>query len=173
MTHVMIDLETWSTRPNAAISQIGAVRFELKPKGKVVQASGFSSTVKLQDGFSVDNGTVAFWMQQGAAAKTLGQAMESQSVLLYNALIDFKDWLDQSEFENIWAWPANFDFPILANAYAAFGMEPPWNHRQTRCARTLAEAMGWPEVDQTGFTHHDALDDCVVQAMRLVKGCQR
>ena len=45
-----------------------------------------------------------------------------------------------------------------------------WGYRDGRCCRTLFNLVGGPpEIDWTGFTAHDALDDAVGQAMQVQK----
>ena len=50
MMDVMLDLETLGTRPDAAIIQIGAVLFEPRSGGMVLNGKAFSMHVLVQDG---------------------------------------------------------------------------------------------------------------------------
>ena len=172
---MMIDIETMGTRPDAQITQIGAVLFEPRSGGKLLNASGFKEYVLIQDGAgSIDHATVCFWLQEKSAA-ALGRGMEEHALPLaevLNKLTDFPDSCNVGwhNVERVWAKPPNFDLSIIASAYAKYGMNPPWDHRSTRCARTLFDITGGaPEIDWTGFVAHDALDDAIGQAMQVQK----
>lgn len=174
--HVMIDLETLGTRPDAAIIQIGAVLFEPVSGGKILNGKGFNKHVLVQDGTgTVDHGTIAFWLQE-ASAKKMGEALEKRADSLHEVLEAFTSWpeleadLDWKTVGGVWANPSDFDLPILKSAYARFGSDVPWDRRATRDARTLFELVGGrPEIDWTGMTPHDAFDDAVGQAMQVQK----
>lgn len=173
--HVMIDLETLGTRHDATIIQLGAVLFEARPRGKLHNDKGLNRYVLVQDGMgSVDNGTIAWWLQQPNAAK-VGKALETEAVPIGQALAEFTDLPTQlgltwDDVEGVWAKPSSFNVAVLAMAFERLGSPPPWHHWSTRCAKTLFELTGGtPEVDWTGLTPHDALDDAVGQAMQVQK----
>ncbi len=174
--HVMIDVETLGTRTDAAIMQIGAVFFEPVSGGKILNGDkAFNRFITFQDGVgSIDHGTLCFWLQEKSAAR-LGENLQKNSMTLAEALQEFMQWpktidMTWENIQGVWAKPANFDLSIITSAFAKFGMQPPWDHRKTRCARTLFEITGGePEIDWTGFVHHDALDDAVGQAMQVQK----
>lgn len=173
---IMIDLETLSTRPDAAIIQIGAVLFEPVSGGKILNDKGFNSYTLIQDGAgSIDNSTLAWWLQEKSAAK-MGAELEHKAVSLGEALKAFVEWpmntkgIYWNDITGIWAKPADFDFPILRMAFNRFGLDAPWNRHATRCAKTLFHAVGkTPDIDWTGFIYHDALDDAIGQAMQVQK----
>lgn len=178
--HIMLDLETLSTRPDAAIIQIGAVLFEPVYGGKILNNKPFNKFTLLQDGQgTIDTSTFAWWLQQPHAPR-VGKALEEQGVILADALSDFIKWPQEAHglgwdaIGGIWAKPSNFDIAILHSAFARHGVEPPWDHRSTRCSRTLFETTGGaPEIDWTGLVAHDAFDDALGQAMQLQKACGR
>jgi exodeoxyribonuclease VIII len=185
----MIDLETLGTRPDAQIIQIGAVLFEPKSGGRIHDGKGFRQAVKIQDGAgSIDHDTLCFWLNQ-SNSNYMGNLLAKEALLLDDVLQRLIFWPrnvglfpegefnPDSEISNLWSWvegiwakPSNFDLPILQSAFALFGMEPPWDHRATRCARTLFALVGGdPEIDWTGLIRHDALDDAIGQAQQVQK----
>lgn len=173
--HVMIDLETLGTRPNAAIIQVGAVMFEPVSGGKILNNKAFDRHVLIQDGSgTVDHGTLCFWLTEKSAPE-MGKALTERAVFLGQVLQDFLVWpgehdLTWEAIEGVWAMPSDFDLPILRSAFAFFGMDAPWDRRCTRDARTLFSLVGGaPEIDWTGMTHHNAVDDAVGQAMQVQK----
>lgn len=173
--HVMLDLETLGTRPDAAIIQIGAVLFEPVSGGRVLNNKGFNRHVLVQDGSgSIDHGTLCFWLAERSAAK-MGEELSTKADPLHGVLMDFRQWplkahgLSWKMIDGVWAHPSDFDLPIMKSAFARSGMDVPWDRRATRDARTLFSLVGAPEIDWTGFTAHDALDDAVGQAMQVQK----
>lgn len=174
--HVMLDLETLGTRPDAAIIQIGAVLFEPLFGGKILNGKGFNRHVLVQDDQgTVDHGTLCFWLQERSAAK-MGEELSTRASHIAEVLLDFIDWpkgacdLSWDAIGGVWASPSDFDIPILKSAFARVGGNPPWDRRATRDARTLFNLVGGkPEIDWTGFTPHDAYDDAVGQAMQVQK----
>ena len=169
---VMIDIETVSTRPDAQMLQIGAVFFEAKSGGTIDQKNTFNRFIQIQDGVgSVDHDTLGFWMQQISKDPKHPMVEGMRNAMPLNqALADFVLWpttvgASWGDINTIWAKPSNFDLPIVQSALAKFGIAPPWDHRATRCARTLFSVTGEPAVDWTGLKAHDAVDDCIGQAM--------
>ena len=176
--HVMLDLETLGTRPDAAIIQIGAVLFEPVSGGKLLNMHAFNRYVLVQDGTgSIDHSTLCFWLAEKSAG-AMGAALADHADHLGTVLSELEDWpmkvmdIPWSSIEGVWADPADFDFPILKSAFAVFGKGVPWDRRVTRCARTLYHTVCGgvkPEIDWIGFTHHNAMDDAVGQAMQVQK----
>lgn len=159
MNHVMLDLETMSTAPNAAIVAIGAVCGE----------ETFYLTINLQScvdyGLHIDANTVCWWLQQCAEAR---KDVATGTYALHHALEVFSSWLSELPEGDTYIWGngADFDNVILANAYKATGLDLPWSHRNNRCFRTL-KAM-YPNIKHTfdGIAHN-ALADAFNQARHL------
>ncbi len=173
--HVMLDLETMGTRLDAAIIQIGAVMFEARSGGRMLNGQGFNRHVLLQDGQgTLDHSTLCFWLREASAAK-MGKALSEDALPLSIVLREFKDWPEKcgttwGAVEGVWAMPADFDLPILKSAFARLWGDVPWDRRDTRCARTLFSLVGGkPTIDWTGMTPHDAFDDAVGQALQVQK----
>lgn len=70
--HIVVDLETMSTKPTAAIVSIGAVR--LNEDFTLAENAYFYERVSLESsmlqGLDVDAGTIRFWMSQEDEAPT-------------------------------------------------------------------------------------------------------
>lgn len=180
--HCMIDLETLSTRVDAAIIQIGAVFFDARSGGRIFNDKALSVHVKVQDGGgAIDNGTLGWWLQQPHAPEvgkklwaddtpTLALALEALHQFPYDQDIPgLESWDD---VQGIWSKGPSFDMAILKSAFAKFGAEAPWDFRRERDCRTVIALTGNPkacEPDGTGLVSHDALDDCVYQAMEVQK----
>lgn len=167
--HVMLDLETMSTAPNAAIVQIGAAQFHLDGDGIFVS---FERTVALQSsllaGGSIDPKTVNWWREPGRPR----HAIEHNAVSLGDALAHFIDWLPVDAI--IWSHGAAFDVPVLESAYRSMGQTPPWSHRNVRDTRTLfalaTSLAGWHKPE--AHVAHIAVADAMQQVFEVQSACR-
>lgn len=164
----MVDIETASTRNNAAILQIGACTFD---ELDVFLVSVPLESYELHTEFDISERTVAWWNSQEKAAKDALKLNLRDDI--NTALSDFMRWLnncgftpDRSGLPSIWANPPQFDLTILRSAYHAADMKPPWHYRQERCCRTLWREF--PElkvkVNDEGLIKHRADHDAIRQA---------
>ena len=163
MKHIMLDLETMGTAPNAAIVAIGAVPFNALG---VFQNYSFYKTIALSSavnwGGVIDPKTVTWWLQQNDAARNELVSAEGD---MFDALREFSTWLHQFEPCCVWGNGSDFDNVILSNAYLRNELKIPWDYRNNRCYRTFSNMM--PHVTKTPFmgVRHRAIDDAVYQAM--------
>ncbi len=186
MKHLMIDLETMSTRRNAAIVAIGAVRFS--DFGEVgSDVTSFYHTIDLQScvdaGLVMDAGTVEWWMKQDWLArqalflgrKPLGLVLDNFTLFLQ----EIRD--DIGEEPYIWGNGCGFDNEILKEAFISAGKGYSWDHYKDRDMRTLKwiyQSIGGAEVilsDPPGSSGvpHNALDDAMSQAQTCSRILQK
>lgn len=169
MTHVMIDIETLSTRPDAAIISIGAVVFSADGrKTPPAERQRFSATVTARSnarlGRHIDPDTVMWWISQGAEARA---ALAGARVDLAGALTALATWLDglgPSRDLYVWGNGATFDPVILHSAYQAADMATPWRYANVRCLRTLKALLPQITSPEAPTVAHNALADAVAQA---------
>lgn len=177
---VMIDLETLSRRPNAAIIQIAAKPFKLD--GGNVKGTGDSFHVDVDAtscamyGMDFDKDTIDWWSKNKPANeyfKTENVTYRIRKALIYFAAT-LKNWCKQTGADDIivWCQGSDFDIAILREAYRrVFGSEEkvPWRYRNVRDARTYfleAARLYCPDNDdpykliKTDGTKHTALADC-------------
>lgn len=162
--HVMVDLETWGTRPGCALRSIGACVFD--PKTGVIGQTFYrniSEASCLKMGLVKDPDTVEWWGKQGAMAQA---ALEPDQQSLSAALIDFTLWWTNVEGGLFYCHGANFDAPILEAAYAAVLLDPPWKFWNVRCSRTLL-SIGDRSVKRDNAMPHHALEDAKAQAVAV------
>lgn len=169
--HVMLDLETLSTRKNAAIVQIAAIAFDPLTGDIPLPVTGkFNRFVIDTDGY-IDPRTVAWWMQQKTAA-SLGKKIETCGVALDGALHDLREWYqEQPNVAAVWSHGATFDIPIVEQRCSELGLQTPWHYRHPRDTRTLFALApgGMPAVQgHGGELTHDALYDCEIQIKQVV-----
>lgn len=184
MNHIMIDLETMSSRNDAALVQIGAYRFD--PKGNDTQiindpivwrARSFFMNVNLNDcirlGLHIDGDTVEWWMGQSELARA--SLYSPAPVDLSVALAAFEAWLPENA-THIWSH-ATFDVPIIQHAWqVARHTRPPWSYRAARDIRTLEDLAGGHDTieypDRKGL-QHQANMDAWAQACAVQQAWQR
>jgi len=157
---IMVDLETMSTQPNAAIVAIGAVAFD---PSEDTEHDTYYQVVALQSqDRHIDPATVIWW---------LGQSREAQDALLKGAaplpqaLRHFTAFCRKHNVHHVWANSPDFDCVILSHALKAEGLIVPWKYFNTRCVRTIKD-LAHPNGDFPQFqaTAHNALVDAQVQA---------
>lgn len=162
--HVSLDLETLSTRPDAAILSIGAAA---RVNDEVVTFSVYCNSEQVDR--HVDTDTLEWWSKQGDLwTETLERSR--QAAPLSEALAYLKAWIaglgnDQDRLF-IWGNGASFDVAILEHAYKASGCQPPWAYwivRDLRTLKHLAQATGQMQPVTRKGTHHDAGTDAVNQ----------
>lgn len=167
----MIDIETLSTKNNAVILTIGAIKFninkELDKTKQLYMRINLQSCKNLR--LHTDNNTVKWWKEQSAEAQ--------YEVFEHPDRIDIKDALNKlSEFlkdtKCIWANSPNFDCVILENAFNKCKIDVPWkfwNLRDCRTVYSLARlnlATFRKNIEDKNAAHN-ALNDCVMQVLAL------
>lgn len=171
--HVFLDLETYSTRPNAAILAIGAVCVNLLGE----EVGRIKLLIKVKDAAlygHVDAQTVEWWEDQCDDAIRLTFS-DDERWSLVNALGLYNVWHDSlGNVSGVWGNGSTFDCSILRSAYTAVGgMVPagcPWDFWQERDCRTIVDLgrlSGLPDYkNEIHFdgTRHNCVDDAAHQA---------
>lgn len=180
--HVMVDLETLSSREDAAIVSIGAVRFDLEnfrvadagtnfpfsslsaerqPRWtnfyEVVDISG------LDEQFRVDGDTIKWWMGQSDEARAVFSGGQHKS--MRHVLENLQYFIEDIPYTYMWGNGSTFDNMILRHAYRVCELVYPVDHKHDLCYRTI-KTLFPHEHTRTG-THHNALDDARYQAEKL------
>lgn len=164
LNHMMVDIETMGTRPNAPIVSIGACFFDPNT-GEI--GKQFYSAVDIEDSFKfgvADGGTVKWWMSQSDAARAA--AVDGKRPLA-DVLNEFAAFYRSGNKASVWANGANFDPVLLEYAFNRCLSSPaPWAFWSVKCVRTIVElARGRVEKPKEfgKGTAHNALDDCIFQ----------
>ena len=166
--NIMLDLETLSTRPNAAIVQIGLYPFDptMPTWEGDTQLINVEPQSVIDAGFHVDWKTLLWWMDHPDAMKTL--ASPGAGWPIKDALVMVANYLNRFPYAEIWGNGAAFDPPVLENAFHRMGLDVPWSYRNVRCMRTL-KAL-WPSVPRVEpELAHNALSDAKAQAKWVTK----
>ena len=159
--HLMVDLETLATTPNAAILTIGAVTFD--PNSTKI-SDEFYRRVELESLESldtyIDDGTLEWWSKQDQAAQDEAFDPEGREPI-QNVLGDFyKFCMGSTRF---WSHGAAFDIVILEYYFRKINKPFPWNFWDVRDTRTLFDLGMDPEMPQAN--KHNALEDARRQAI--------
>lgn len=169
--HAMLDLETLAVTPNAVVTAIGLVLFDLDSAelGPVFYRVLTDWDDQQKRGRVIQADTVAWW---------LGQPQEAVAAMLHPdpttatatpfALRELAEFLEGLGEISIWGNGVGFDNAILANLYKTYGMPAPWTYKQDRCFRTAVSLLaprGW-KLPRIGI-HHCARDDAMHQARML------
>lgn len=167
---VMLDLETMSVRPDAAVVAIGAVAFD-RAAARIL--SEFYVRVDLASaqrcGGHLDADTVIWWLQQSEAARAELWHADRRDLMV--ALLEFQRWIKsvaEAETVKVWGDGSDFDNVILASAYRSAYLEQPWRWWNNRCFRTLRKqhpGIEAPALDD--LVEHHALSDAKHQALHL------
>lgn len=164
-THIMVDLETMSTAPNAAIVSIGATTIDRNGTRFFYRVVDLQSCIDV--GLDISGDTVMWWLQQSQKARNDITRVDAS---LRQVLLDFSGYVRSCRDDVcLWGNGSDFDNAILANAYRACGISQPWKFFNNRCFRTLRKLH--PDIlppNRLG-TYHNALDDAIYQAEHALR----
>ena len=171
--HLMLDIESLSSKDNAVITSIAAVAFDM-----ITGETGpeFKIDIQIQDsinkGLEVNGDTIVWWLEQSNEARKGLTEGQKKAVRLDHALFEFTSFvqsLKPSELR-VWGNSCTFDNVLLRQAYNKINKPIPWKYVMDRDVRTIVEFA--PEVKaNTVFvgTKHDPINDCKHQIKYLVK----
>ncbi len=174
MTHAMIDLETLSTRYDAAVISIGVAIFDDE---KILDSAGWALAPESIHGH-IDPKTVQWWTQQAEAAREFSFTGKYGS---HTAGFELKTLLAKYDVKEVWSKDPHFDHVILTSWWDRVKTvenynlgDFPYHYRAPRSYRTL-EA----ETIRAGFTKdmwrqfnyvaHNPVDDAVTQARAVIE----
>jgi len=162
----MLDIETLSTRPDAVVLTLGAVKFD-PWSNEVDTDSGLYIRCNVDEQISlgrhVQEETLTWWGKQAEDVR--------EEALGDHNRVNVHDTLDQiNRFivgsNNIWCQGPAFDIVILENLYRQVDRPAPWQFWQIRDSRTLFGVHGDPR-DKGAKGAHNALIDCYYQAQAV------
>lgn len=194
--HMMLDLETLGSGNDAAIVQIGAVRFDpFRPgytMGEYKQNVSLESSVA--QGGVIDPSTVLWWIHQEEAARLSvfpiraerkavlkdPDAPSSEGIAIDRALRELSRFYKNKQgnpdpeeppesCSALWAH-ATFDPVVIASAYRRSTIALPWSHRDVRDLRTIISLA--PDAADRAYRHRGDEDgprhDALADALRQV-----
>ena len=167
LDHICIDLETLSTRSNAVIVTIAAVKFNFL--GDTVEK--FCINVNPREGkllgLHISKETLDWWRLQRPEAT---KAWMTSQVGLGDALDQLDAFCGPSKHTMYYSQGINFDFPILESSYEVLERQSPWKFWNLRDTRTIYWLAGLDTKTEPRIgTYHNAIDDCLTQIAWLKK----
>lgn len=170
--HIVLDLETLSTQPNALVLSIGATA--LDRLGNSVSNGDFYVVLKQAEQGAVrhiSQSTIDWWEKQSLEAQQEAFKPTKCTCYVEDALDAFTDWIESitdPKQVQIWGNGSSFDNVILGSLYDAWHKERPWKFWNDRDMRTLLELH--PHAKDVGpfdgIKHH-ALHDARHEAKQL------
>jgi hypothetical protein len=170
----MIDIETLSTRNNASILTIGAIKFNrndniedldtLKKNGKTFYARITRSSCDNLN-LHVDTSTVDWWRKQSSEAQ-YEAFYNTDRISIIQALKKLSIFLQ--DCDKFWS-QGSFDYNILENVYRQININFPWKFWQIRDSRTLFDFSG-VDIKKINYSgnDHNSLDDCYKQLLGVL-----
>ena len=169
----MLDLETASTRPDAAILSIAIVPFNLD--GSVNTEMKYVANVDLTscflEGDHIDADTQSWWLRQPPAARL--QLLAAGKCTIRQAINEAYKYLAglAEQYELImYSRGMDFDFPILDHAMRKYAepQELPYKYWNKRDVRTILATVGISkdDVPRVGDAHI-AISDCLTQIAQV------
>lgn len=166
----MIDIETLSTKNNALILTIGAIKFNREKNKPFDELDKFYVRINqkscLKLGMDVNIDTVNWWNKQSKEARY--EVFENTDRIdIKDALLKLKEFIKDSKY--IWANSPNFDCVILENAFNICQIEIPWKFWNLRDCRTTYDLGNTNLKSIISSTEHNSLKDCYNQILCLEK----
>lgn len=173
---VMIDLETWGTRPTSKLRSIGAVWFDPNERSSFSELleSAFyvhvdCASYSAGNVFTTDAATVSWWDKQPAAEEIFADGRRP-IVYAEDAVQRLFEDLGRTwrSLGRVWANSPTFDCTMLRYHARQFGLLAPWEYYQEMDVRTLRALLLPKKAGRTtpaGFIKHRADHDAALQAM--------
>lgn len=160
-----IDIETLSSKSDAAIIAIGACTFDHESIHDRLE-------ILINPAWTLGHRSLEtwdWWQQQDDAIRI---NMFGGKLTPWDAAVLFEEWLKAlPPVTEIWANPPSFDITIIRNWYLAMGSNamdktlPFRNERDYRTVKAIAKSRGWKDSpEKEGRRRHEALDDAIAQA---------
>lgn len=173
LSDIMIDLETLSTSPNAAVLTIGAIKFdpfnnELENPSceKFYVKVDIDSCDELE--LDVSNDTLDWWSKQSKEAQEEAFSTEGR-IHIREAFNKFYKFCWGAK--RVWSHGAAFDTVICENIFRKLNKAVPWSFWEVRDTRTLFDLGIDPQRPQV-LKHH-ALEDAWNQTVGVQNVFQR
>ena len=171
---VMLDLETYGTKPGCVVLSICAATFNWRGDVDAVFSKNLEYDTQVDMGLFADPETVAWWEAQDIEAV---EATFNNQEPTRRVLFDFTTWWEMhvAADARVWAVGQDFDGPILTRCMEMMGVrdKPLWPFWALRDVRSACDIAGIDRSRRsTALVKHSAHADvlhqikCVVAAKR-------
>lgn len=166
LRHAMIDLETMSTHPDAAIVSMGVVPFDPR-YGKIAKKKLYMEFDWENQNRKIDEKTLQWWENQSPEARAALNGLDT----LESGLEALCDFLPPDV--KVWGNGSLFDIGMLENAMRQYNVDFPWKFWNVLDCRTV---LAMYEAKRGGLNKtanrqglHNALEDAIFQARCINK----
>ena len=148
--HLMNDVETLSTRPNAFPFQIALILFTPESKdfkSTILDIKRYDIEIPrdekgdyyVPEGYSMFSDTIAFWQKDNNIRAWDNYVQSKCKMSIRDALLDMSLFLSDYRIDKVCAFSPSFDCTIIKNAYIVEGLESkiPWHYRDEFDMRTI------------------------------------
>lgn len=172
MSEIMLDIETLSTKTNASILTIGAIKFNRN--NFQIQSKFYKRLTEKSNKYynrHFHQKTIEWWNSQTKICKK--EIFENKDRINLNlALQELAIFCRGARA--VWANGCCFDITILESAYEACDLEIPWNFWEIRDVRTIYDIgnvnlNNFKKQNKLDGQHHNALADCETQLLCMEK----
>ena len=175
---IMIDEETWGTRPDAVVTQLAFVAVDLDDPEMILRQAEVYLPIQPQLALDrkIDADTIInFWFQQEGAYEThqmnLGNDMDELVALVGSIHAKITEVIGDADYVEVFSRGSDFDFPIAQSLFDMVGLpQTPWAYNKKYDLRTtmLEAGISTSDVERpAGLKKHHALSDCKYQLMCL------
>lgn len=185
-THLIVDIETLSTRPSAVVLSLActAFQFEVPQSFNYYVENGFHVKIEVEPqiraGRKIDQDTVDWWLKQTPEARLITKK-SADDTSPADALDQFRLYIENLRKHHgyddkgfVWSRGSNFDFPIIETLHHDFEKKLPFSNWRIRCLKTMFDVMtggDWGQYEPEsgtpkGFLKHNALHDTAMDAIR-------
>lgn len=149
---VMIGLEALGKNAGSAITEIGAVAFEIETGDVATTFSRIINPDPSSPPFTCDLDTLTWHTNNGSWPRKDRNLL--QEVTIDSAIRDFREWFAGAQpIDTVWSWGWYYDRPILEAAFALTGAGPvPWQYHRCACARSVWRGA-YPGVRRQARAH--------------------
>ena len=159
--HMMVDVETLSTKQNAVIVQIGAVSFTLEDGITDRFLVNIDSADALKHNCVVDKETLVWWSKQPEAIR---KSWQIDKRTLHEGMTQLNSWLKPEAL--LWANGVPFDIGLIRWSLEQCGIERNWSYWNEMDFRTINTFF---DYKMPKMNSHNALADAEAQANHLLK----
>lgn len=186
LKHLVVDIETLSTEPNAVVLALAIVPFTFEDHTyfSTLLTQGLMVKFKVEEQVKVhrrhiEESTVSWWKEQQKKIRDIIVKPSPSDVTIRDGLSEFNQFVlgisgFSKEKSYVWSRGNDFDFPIIKTLFRDANISLPYNHWKIRDVRTAIDIMAGTDNGKytvkyggEGFMEHHPLHDSAMDAARL------
>lgn len=171
MMHLMADLETLGTSPQAVVLSVGVVAFD-STGIKADKEWHLDVDAQISQGRRIDWDTLKFWFKQNEKAKEIFNVNHRTSLTFFAGEFNQFCRMHGGPSPKPWGNGASFDIPIIESLLRKnqpADVKLPWKFWEHRCFRTIKAITNCDKLIPFEGERHGALVDARHQAKCLIE----